>query len=134
MAQRVVDQVRHGLKQEVAVARHRDPGRVAEEHDLPIALVPVRLIELGRVPGEGAEVDRRESFPGRLRLDPGDAEQGRERGKETIGLADGRFHRFLRVPAEPARVAELLQAGAEPGEGRLEIVRDVVGHRAGSRP
>ena len=128
MPERVVHEVRQGLEQEIAVARRAQLAARAAEHDLAAALVRVRLIEIDRVAGEGSKVQRRESFPAPLGLHAGDTEQGREGGEKPVRLSDRGFHRPRRIGAQPARVAQFLQPGAKPRQGRLQIVRDVVGH------
>ncbi len=83
-----------------------------------------RFVEIGNVTHDFFEVHRAKSAPVLTRFHPRNSQQGIEGSEQRVRLIDRRLHRRLIIAFEPA--GERLQACAQPGERRSQIVGDVI--------
>ena len=127
VADRVLDQVRQHLGEEVAVAAHAEPRDDLDHHGLA-GIFRHRPVGFGDGREHGRQVDVRETAAARPGFDLGDPEQRREDAQDSIHVAarglDGGLVSLGGPRALPRRFEPLPQVG----ERRAEVVGDIVRH------
>ena len=120
MAQRVLDQVRDHLRQELAIAGE---GNAVLDLDVQrmVGILGGRLIGLADAAGQ-RRVELGEGALLRAGLDLGDAQQGREGFQELVGFGDGRLGRGVVVRRRLGPLARVFQVLAQPAERRAQVV------------
>ena len=113
------------MEQEITIAR--DPGRALEPQRQVLPLLGrERLVELGQILQQGREIHAGEGGPSGAGLDACDPQQRIECGQHLLGIGDRLGGERAGVFAAVELGAKQLQLGAHPGQGRAQIMGDVV--------
>ena len=126
VADRILDEVAERLRKQLAVPeQRRRPGRPVELQRRA-ALLGERVVHLGELGGEVADVEPGELVAAGQRLRAADLEHRRQDPDQRIGLADRRFRAAPPVPPGSLVSAAACAAGSEPADGRAKVVRERV--------
>ena len=118
----VVDEVRNGLGEQLAVGTDGDGLRGLHDEDAA-ALLGKRCEELADLLDEALQLDGAQALAHLTRLGAGDGEERIESGEKGIGLADGDLERRAVVAAGGA--LSRFETGAQTRQGRAQVVGDV---------
>ena len=123
----VVDQIGERLADELAVAVHRSGGRRLDL-ELDALVVGERLVELAHAARDLGRIDLRHAVARLARFRPRDHEQRIEGADQRLGFLDRALERLPVLRFVLGEPQGLLAAVAQPGQRRLEIMGDIVGH------
>ena len=131
MGERILDQVRHHLRQQLTVAGEGDAvGDQALE--LVVGILGRWSIGLGNAAHQGAEVDAREGASLRTGFDLGDAQESGKDLEQGIGFGDGGVGCRGILGRVRGVLAGVFETLAQAAERRAQVMGDVAGDLAQS--
>ncbi len=126
MGERILDQVRHHLRQQlpIAVEAHIVLNR---DFEVVLGVLGRRRIGIANTAHQGGEIDLGERASLRAGLDLGDAQQSGEDLQQRVGLGDRPVGRCCVFGGVGGVLSGILQPLAQATEGRAQVVGDVAG-------
>ena len=125
--QRVVDEVGHGLTDQLAAAVHDEMGIDAPLQKRALALGD-RFVELADIAGDIGGIELGHAVAAGAGLGARDHQQRVEDADHAVGVVDHLLQHLAEIIAGASQAQRLLGAAAQPRQRSLQVVGDVVGH------